>query len=316
MRHAFPALSRAAFGLALLASLATPALADPDGPVPPIADRAPEVRLADETVTLPIVMVREYPFIEGSIAGVPGKLMLDTGYQGALIINDHRVPVPEGRTIGTGFFGSGQTFEVRLAPEVRDVRVGGLTYPRVTDVVAQDARLLEGITPDFIGWLGYEASATHALEVDYKALQATFHADGDDYLAGERLVAELAFETRRLPNVPLMTGQIGDLPILVSWDTGQYGGFHMTEAGRDRLLREGHLTPSATEPGAFDLQGLTIGGHVLPPIPALPIDIEPSPASGSIGITEADHLTVGYGLLHQFKTVWDFPRQRIVLLEP
>jgi hypothetical protein len=25
----------------------------------------------------------------------------------------------------------------------------------VTDVTAQDARLLEGITPDFIGWFGY-----------------------------------------------------------------------------------------------------------------------------------------------------------------
>ena len=33
------------------------------------------------------------------------------------------------------------------------------------------------------------------------------------------------------------------------------------------------------------------------------------------GITEGDHMTRGYGLLRQFKTVWDFPQGRIVLLE-
>ena len=84
------------------------------------------------TVSVPIVMVREFPFIEGSVSGVAGKLMLDTGYQGALTVNDHRVPISGGRTIGTGVFGSGQTFQVRLIPELADVRVGEMVFPRVT----------------------------------------------------------------------------------------------------------------------------------------------------------------------------------------
>lgn len=315
-RVPFTSILRAVGALVLSAAISTPVLAAQDAPAPPVSEQAPEVRLTGDVVTLPIVMVREYPFIEASIAGVDGKLMLDTGYQGALVVNDHRVPLTGGRTVGSGFFGSGQTFEVRLIPEVRDVRIGGLAYPRVTDVRTQDARLLENITPDFIGWFGYEAFGTHAFKLDYRALQATFYAEGGDYLTGERVVAELPFEIRRLPNMPLMTGDLGDMPFVVSWDTGQYGALYTTEAGKARLLRDGRLTPSATEPDAFDIHGLEINGHALPVIPAVEVRTEPSPASGPIGITEADHVTLGYGLLQQFKTVWDFPQQKIVLLEP
>ncbi|WP_395943445.1 hypothetical protein [Brevundimonas sp.] len=309
-------MARTVAAFALSAMISTPALADQDTSAPPVSEQAPEVRLTGEVVTLPIVMVREYPFIEASIAGVAGKLMLDTGYRGALVVNDHRVPVAGGRTIGSGFFGSGQTFEVRLMPEVLDVRIGGLAYPRVTEVRTQDARLLESITPDFLGWFGFEAFGTHALKLDYRALQASFYAEGGDYLAGERIVADLPFEIRRLPNMPLMTGGLSDMRIVVSWDTGQYGALYTTEAGKARLLSEGILTPSATDPDAFDVHGLDINGHRLPVIPAVEVRTEPSPASGSIGITEADHMTLGYGLLQQFKTVWDFPQGRIILLEP
>lgn len=307
---------RAMAAVALSVMISTPVLADQDAAAPPLSEQAPEVRLAGEIVTLPIVMVREYPFIEASIAGVAGKLMLDTGYQGALILNDHRVPLTGGRIIGSGFFGSGQTFEVRLISEVQDVRIGGLTFPRVTEVRTQDARLLETITPDFVGWLGYEAFATHALKLDYRALRATFYAEGGDYLAGERVVAELPFEIRRLPNMPLMAGDLGGTPFVVSWDTGQYGALYTTDAGKARLLRDGRLTPSASDSDTFDIHGLEIDGHLLPIIPAVEVRTEPSPASGPIGITEADHLTLGYGLLQQFKTVWNFPQRRIVLLEP
>ncbi len=305
-----------ALALVLSAWPAAHAQTTPDRPPPPISERAPEVRLAEATVSFPIVMVREFPFIEGAISGVAGKLMLDTGYQGALTVNDHRVPIPGGRTIGTGVFGSGQTFEVRLIPELADVRVGALVFPRVTDVTTQDARLLERITPDFIGWFGYEAFATHALKLDYRTLLATFYGEGVDYLAGEQIVAELPFETRRLPNHPLMAGRIGDTPFLVSWDTGQQGALYTTEEGKTRLLRDGRLTPSAAGPEAFDLHGLRIGEHALPTITGIGVETEPSPASGPIGITEPDQVTLGYGLLRQFKTVWDFPRKRIVLLAP
>ncbi|MFD2427139.1 hypothetical protein ACFSUK_01290 [Sphingobium scionense] len=82
-----------AIQLSLLVALVTPLSATANPPISTKSDRAPEMRLAGKTVTLPLVMVREFPFIEGEIAGVRGKFMLDTGMQDALVINDHRVPL-------------------------------------------------------------------------------------------------------------------------------------------------------------------------------------------------------------------------------
>ena len=293
------------------------ARADPDRPVPPVSQRAPELRLGEGTVTLPIVMIGEYPFVEGAISGVEGKLMLDTGYEGALTVNDHRVPIRDGKTIGTGFFGSGQTFEVRLVPQLTDVRIAHLTFGQVSDTTTQDARLLEAITPDFLGWLGYTAFATHVLELDYRRLTATFHAPGRlEALAGGRIIAELAYETRRLPNHPLITGTLGDLEVLTSWDTGQHGSLYTTEETKARLFADGRLVPSAADPEAWDLMGLELDGRPMPTIPAISVEIGPSPSARAKGVTEAHELVLGYAFLRQFRTVWDFPGRRILLLEP
>lgn len=305
-----------AFALMLQIVLIVPVYADSKAPIPPRSERAPEVLLTETITTVPIVMVREFPFVEGSIVGVKGKFMLDTGMQGALSINHNRVPVSDARTIGTGIFGSGQTFEVRLVPEMRDLRLGGLTFPRVTIVESQDARLLEGITPDFIGWIGYNTFRNHALKLDYRSLHATFYKYGEtDYLKDERVVAELPFETRKLPNIPFMKGNVGDMAFTTLWDTGMHGAMYTSEEGKARLLKEGRLTPSKTKPDSFDLHGLQLNGHAMPVIPEISVQIGPSPAAVPIGITESDSLMLGYSILHQFKTVWDYDRKRIYLLE-
>lgn len=282
----------------------------------PAAQRAPELRLPRKEVTVPIVLIDGYPFVGGAIAGVRGKLMLDTGYKQALTINEHRVPVRDARTIGTGHFGSGQTFVARLVPNVRDVRIGHLAFGIVTSVAAQDARLLETITPDFLGWFGYEAWAGHALKLDYRRLRATFYPHGlSDYLAGERVVAELEFTTRKLPNHPIVAAHLGDQPLVTVWDTGQYGALSISEADKVSMLVDGRLTPSAKEAGRFDIHGLRLGAGVIVDIAAVEVETTPFAAAGPIGITEPQVLTIGYGLLRQYKTVWDFERQRLWLLQ-
>ena len=301
---------------ALLAAIAAPLLAAGDIVRPPRSEEAPEVRLTEKVVTLPIVMVREFPFIEGSAAGVSGKFMLDTGIESALSINDHRVPVTDARTIGKGFFGSGQTFEIHLVPEVRDVHIAALSYPSVTRVTSKDSRLLENdITPDFIGWFGYTAFANYAMKLDYRTLRATFYRQGEaDYLMGERVIAELPFETRKLPNIPIMPGSVGDIPVITDWDTGQYGIFYTSEEGKARLLKEGRLTPSKEKPDRLDLHGWELNGHPMPDLKGIEVKTTPFPAAAPIGITEPDVLSLGYNILSQFKTVWDYPGKRIYLL--
>ncbi|MEG3159387.1 hypothetical protein U1763_02620 [Sphingomonas sp. LB2R24] len=280
----------------------------------PKSARASEVRLPSGTVALPFVMVREYPFIEGEVAGVNGKLMLDTGMETSLALNDHRVPLTTARTIGTGFFGSGQTYATKLTPIVTGIRIGPLPYPRATDVQTQDATLLEGITPDFIGWVGYGFWRDRAMKLDYRRGLATFY-DGapSQYLAGEKVVATIPYRLGKLPNHPLVDIRIGGVAAVAAFDTGQYGTLYADAATKRRLSGLKILTRNA-DGQRYDLGSWTIGGQRLTGISGLEVSDEPFAAAKPIGITSNTILTIGYGFLKQYKTVWDFRNHTIYLL--
>lgn len=303
-----------AMALSLMAALATPQPAIAGPAVTLASERAPEIRLAGKTITLPLVMVREFPFIEGEIAGIKGKFMLDTGMQDALVINDHRVPIAGGTKIGTGHFGSGQTYEVRLHSVVQNVRIGDIDYPSVTSVRSQDARMLEMITPDFLGWIGHGFFSSYAIKIDYQRRQVTFYEEGPDrYLEGETLVAALPFETRKLPNVPLLKARIGDVDAIVSLDTGMYGSLNITEEKRRRLVDGGRLTPTE-DPDKFDLSGVWIADKIDVSVPRIEVEVGPSASAAAVGITEDTELELGFAFLRNFKTVWDYRRKQLYLL--
>jgi hypothetical protein len=302
--------------LALLTALILPVSAAPGQTTPKASNRISEARLAGTTVTLPVVMVREFPFVEGEIAGIKGKFMLDTGMQDALVINDHRVPLVGGTRIGTGFFGSGQTFDIRLHEAVEDIRIGVIRLPRATRLRSQDARMLERITPDFLGWVGYNFFKDYALKMDYRRSRAIFYAEGPRrYLRGEKVVAVLPFQTRKLPNHPLLQARIGGVDAIVSLDTGMNGALMISSAEKTRLLADGHLKP-ATEPETYDLIGVRLAERIDIDLRALEVEEGPSPSAKSIGITEDTELQLGYAFLRQYKTVWDFRQKQLYLLAP
>ena len=303
-----------AIPLSLLVALATPLSASANPPISTKSERAPEIRLAGKTVTLPLVMVREFPFIEGEIAGIKGKFMLDTGMQDGLVINDHRVPIAGGSKIGTGHFGSGQTYEVRLHSAIHNIRIGGTHYPRVSSVRSQDARMLEKITPDFLGWVGYGFFSGYAMKIDYQHLEVTFYEEGPDrFLAGEKLVAALPFETRKLPNIPLIRARIGDVDAIISLDTGLYGSLNIGEERRRRLLDGGQLSRTE-DPDTFDLTGVRIADKIDVSAPGIEVEEGPSASAAPVGITEDTELELGFVFLQNFKTVWDYRDKQIYLL--
>lgn len=52
----------------------------------------------------------------------------------------------------------------------------------------------------------------------------------------------------------------------------------------------------------------------MPVVRGIDIETEASPAAEPVGIVELDELTTGYGLFHQFKTVWAYQRHCIYWL--
>jgi hypothetical protein len=280
----------------------------------PPAIQLREARLTAPTMTLPISMVREFPFVEGEVAGVKGRFMLDTGMEDALVINDHRVPLQGGEAVGHGFFESGQRFAIREHADIEGVRIAGLSFDHLAKVRSQDARQLERITRDFLGWIGYGFFKDHALKIDYRRKSVTFYRGGPaEFLGGEKVVAVLPFETRRLPNHPLLAARIGDLRAIISLDTGMNGALVISDAKKAQLFASGHLKRGGEE-GTYDITGVRIANRVNVAFPSMEVERGPSPSAKPIGITEDVELQLGYALLKQYKAVWDFRGKRLYLL--
>jgi hypothetical protein len=306
----------AAIALTLASTLAAPVAVAQE--VPSGAKIAPEFRLKGDVVSIPFVMVREFPFVEAKINGVKGKLLLDTGIFEALALNHNHLKLPEGRVIGRGAFGSGQTYEKVLRPSVDNVRVaGGLTYSRVTTFRSQDAAQLERITPDFLGWLGYMFWDGYAVKVDYKASKATFYKGGPKaFLRGETVVAAIPFETRALPNNPVLTAKVGDLDFETILDTGQDGNLFADAATLEHLTAAGAIEPAVGEEDAVDIKAVQFSKG--PAIPLARIGTHPiegaAPFAKAIGVSSPRIMSLGYAFLQQYKTVWDYPNKTLYLL--
>jgi hypothetical protein len=67
------------------------------GPAKPLKaqvfERVPE--LHGDIVIFPITLINVYPFISGSVNGIEGKFMFDTGFGTAIIINDNFVKLTD-----------------------------------------------------------------------------------------------------------------------------------------------------------------------------------------------------------------------------
>lgn len=280
------------------------------------SSRASEIRMSGDRVTLPIVMVREFPFIEGSVSGVPGKYMLDTGAQDALSLNSHRIPIANPEKMGQGVFGSGQIYSYQRAPVVKDIRIAHLHYEAATKVDVQDATLLEGITPDFLGWFGYHGWDGYTLKLDYRKLQAIFYRNTitADYLVGERVIAELPFEVRKRPNIPVMPAKIGVVDVTAAFDTGSYGYLFIDQETKEKLVAA-NVIKSNDGKNDYAVTGLSLGGITVPDIKSIRVDTTPFQAPGPTGLPPRNLLIIGHGFLHEYKTVWDYRGRKFYVLE-
>lgn len=276
--------------------------------------QSPEVRLTAESVRFPLVLVKGYPFIEGRVGSTQGKFMLDTGAQHAMALNHHRIPLSGGAVAGTGSFGSGQIYTIMMRPDVSDVNVADLHLDHVTHVQSQDATQLEHIVPDFLGWFGYQAWADYAMKLDYRVPEVVFHKGGPDRLtAAEEVVAKVPYRTRLRPNIPIVMGSLGATDVLIDFDTGQRGAIFVDPPTRDRWIAEGRLIPRGED--TYDVKGLRISHDLTVDVTGLPLMVTPFPAAKATGITERISISLGYALLDQFVTVWDFPHKTLYFLK-
>jgi hypothetical protein len=275
--------------------------------------------LSGKRVTLPLAIVKGYPFLEGSVNGKAGKLLLDTGDWRAFDIDNHTVTQAGGISVGQGAFGSGQTFDVMRYPVVDELRLaGGLHFEKVTNIRGNPGLPLEqNITPDFIGWIGLDFWTGYIAKIDYEKSAVTFYRDnaaGDGKRAaevGESVLQKISFTNKPERGVPLLAVKLGDKLMTATVDTGAHNGAWLTDADIATLKKAGTLREDGD---GFIISGITING-----VPIEPMHIDPIPGRPPFAKTlpdpEASLLYFGYEFLSRYKTLWDYSPNTLTLLQ-
>lgn len=285
---------------------------------PSSADAAPH--LSGPVVVLPLVLIRGYPFIEGEINGRRGKLMFDLGNVPALTINSHALPGLNGVVTGIGHFGSGQTTKVTSFSEAIDLRLGhDLRFRALRNVEGRDGRQLEqGITRDFLGWIGLRMFDGYVAKIDYHRKIVSFVNDspsGDALRSATQsqdVIERIAIPgAPGHPNLRFFPTSVGATRLTASVDTG----FHTTAwlAPRDRaaMKRDGRLRANGR--GRFTISGFRIGGFSLPSIEVDVIETKPVFA-GFLPKSNDSIVMFGYEFFKLFQVSMNY-RDEIMVIE-
>lgn len=277
-----------------------------------------EAQLQGEKVVIPLVLVKGYPFIEGSINGKKGKIMFDVGDRDALVIDSSAISPPNGVVVGKGFFGSGQSFDVYKFPLIEELTLAGnLRYTNLKDVFGNSGLVIQkDITSDFIGWLGVAFHKGYVFKLDYSAPSATFYNNDEKgsgeraALQGERIDINISLETKGHEEVPTFPMMIGTANYTASLDTGSHNTIWGSESEFDGMKKAGTLRKVGN---GWMLHNMKIDGKAIDPLPVNFI-VGKAPVSKLLPNPETPFITLGYGLLAKYKTVWNLGQGTVKIL--
>jgi hypothetical protein len=284
--------------------------------------------LEGDSIIFPLTLVDAFPFVAAEVNGVKGKFMFDTGNKCYIEINDNMVNLPGKRAVRKGQVGSGQSFISNMNDTIAEIKFkNGLTYHNLLNITSANLDFLQDhITPDCIGYIGHDFFKGYLVMLDYVKRKITFYRITEDrklskdFLKGEKLLTVLNFETRRLPNHPMVHVKIGGVDFLGSFDTGQYG-LIQCESQAAKVLKKVRLLVDAGLNGHGDstvnVNNIIINGNLKLNVKGIaPYSLEQTtPFRKGMQITEANYICFGYRFFEQYKTVWDYDEKKIYVLE-
>lgn len=284
--------------------------------------------LHGDSIAFPLTLVNAYPFVSVEVNGIKGKFMFDTGLNSAIEINDNAVNLPGKKALSKGQVGSGQSFTKSVNDTIAEVKFkNNLTYRNLLNITSGNFDFLQNnITPDCIGYMGYGFFKGYLFKLDYVKRKLTFYKSSEerklskDFLKGEKVLAILNFKTRRLPNHPMISVRIGNVDLLGSFDTGQYGMIQLDDQA-EKELKKRSLLVAAGNDGYDDpivnVNNIVLNGGFKISVKGItPYSFEQTaPFRKGMQINEASYICLGYRFFEQYKTVWDYDEKKIYVLE-
>lgn len=286
-----------------------------------------EFHITADSISFPLTIVNAFPFISGEVNGIMGKFMFDTGHRDALKINNNMVPLSSQKAVSDGFVASGQKFKVHTNDTIKEIRlVNGLHFQNLTQIESANLDFLQNaITPDCIGYIGFDFFKGYLFKLDYTKRKLTFYKNtpareaSKDFLNTEKVLAVLDFEIRRLPNIPMLKVKVNNIEMLGLFDTGgSYGLLEFTDKDTENLTERNLLKDYGKDgygDDLFILNNVQLNTQFTTDFIGIHKIEETSPFKKAIGVTEDNILILGYRFLAKFKTVWDYENKKIYILE-
>ena len=284
--------------------------------------------LHGDSVVFPITIINAFPFISGSVNGVNGKFMFDTGNAASVDINDNYVILPKKKHKGDGVVASGQSFKKNVNDTISEVKFkNGLSYQNLENIRSGNYDFLQKyITPDCLGYIGHNFFKGYMFKLDYLRRKITFYKSTSernlsrDFLANEKVLGVIDFEIRKLQNHPLVKMKIDGIDVIAAFDTGQYGSLQLDAISEKNLKRRGSVVFSGTD-GEGDtlltVKNLVMNGKFKTTLKGVELtDLEDTQIiRKALGIVEPNIIDIGYRFFAQYKTVWDYDKRKIYILE-
>lgn len=282
----------------------------------------------EDIVVFPITLINAFPFISGEVNGVKGKFMFDTGNQNALDINDNLVQLAQKKEKGSGQVGSGQKFKANVNDTIAEVKLAdGSVYKNLVNIKSGNYDFLQNaITPDCIGYIGHNFFKGYLVKLDYLRRKIILYKNTDqrksskDFLEGEKVLAIINFEIRRLPNHPLVRVKIGGIEMIAAFDTGQYGTFQLEDKVEKLLTAKSLIIPSgkdAENDKTYTINDMILDGKFKVSLKGVYSETreDNEHVREALQITEDNIIDIGYRFLDQYKTIWDYEAKKIYILE-
>lgn len=295
------------------------AAAPADDQAGPIEGR---VYLVGDEVTMPFALIDDWIFIHGEINGTKGRWMFDTGSEQAVALNVKHVNQDNGVVIGTGFVGSGQSFDVLNYPVVDRIGIGDLLFVGVSSVTGNEMGFMEPITTDILGLVGFAFFDGYDLKIDYLRRQLSFYrqTEGSHWQhleEDERFVESIEYFTRNLENLPMFKFQASGVEFLGVLDTGGgRGSFEMVDGDFERLRSNGTIRDFYEGPSPlYVFDGLEVSERLSLDLFGLYRFDDPPGFKEPLGIVEENHMHFAYSFLSQFVSFWDTKNKVIYLLK-
>jgi len=287
-----------------------------------------EFRLTGDSISFPMTMINAFPFISGEVNGIKGKFMFDTGKQEALEINNNMVPLSSQKELGNGFVASGQKFKVYTNDTIEEIRLtNGLHFQNLKQIESANLDFLQNrITPDCIGYIGFDFFKGYLFKLDYTKRKLTFYKDtpdresSKDFLNGENVLAILDFEIRDRPNIPMVKVQVNQVKILAMFDTGgNYGLLGIIDEDAEQLTKGKYLVNYGKDGynnSVFSLSKVKMNADLTTDFMAIDkYEGDFGPVRKALGLTEDNFLLIGHRFFSKYKTVWDYGHKKIYVLE-